>query len=404
MTKRTNFQIELTYGGVHASYWMSSCALTGFTAVYLDYIGFSNTQIGVTSSLVYLFSVTLQILVADFSDKHFSVPLKAIIACMYAAAVLSAMFLWAPLPVAAMMLAFALAQAFLSSIDCFISASIMQFTNLGRPLTYGWPRSFGSVAYALLAFTLGILIEKHSPAFLIPLFMVLSVLGVVMILLIPRPEQYASPEALARYQNKENPVKISYREMLSGNPTLVLLLLAILLSSTGYSPSFMFAIRLFERMGGGAKNVGINSFFSASMELPALMLSLYLAKHFKIRTLVSASILFHFFRMLALVMIRTPVPAYVIACFQGLNNGIYLFATLEFANRIVRPGEQVRAQSLLAFSKTLGSVAGNAIAGRLIDAYGLDAMYLTGAGLCLLGGVLVLLCSRSYVRQFPDET
>lgn len=397
--KRSLFGIELITGGVQGSYWMSACTMSCFTAIYLDYLGFSNARIGVTSSLIYLFTMVLQIVIANYSDAHFSVPIKYIITAMHVAAIIfAAVVNYLPMPVAVMMFVYSIAQAFSGAIDCFISAMIVQFNNLGLPIRYGWPRSFGSVFYALLAFFLGFAIEKYTAKLLMPLFILLTLLAIGIVLLVPVPKQYAAPDQLALFAGADKKKSVSYRDMLLGNKTLLLLLAALFLSAVGYAPSFMFSIRIFERVGGNSSNVGINSFFSAFMELPALVLSAKLLQKFNCRRLLVFSLFFHVLRLALMMLSGGAVPIYIISCFQGMNNGIYMVSAMNFANEIVGNGEMVRAQSAIAFSKTLGYVAGNALAGAILGWGGVQTMLGIGIGFCLLAAIVLLICVRANER------
>lgn len=396
-------RLECKSAAVQGTYQLCNCAIGGFTAIYLAYNGFSNTQIGLTSSLVYLFSVTIQLLLADYSDAHVASPIKYIISGMYIAAIaLAAAVNYIPMPIAAMMVVFALAQAFSSATDCFISAMMMQFTNLGIPVRYGWPRSVGSITYAILALVLGWIIEEHSPAIVMPLYVGLAAAGIIAVSFMPQPVRYSDPKFRgAVFQEKKH---ISYRQMLSGNPTLILFIASICLCSAGSSPSYMFLIRVIERLGGNSSTLGLALFLQAVMELPSLCLSTYFVKKFDRRTVLMIAVGIRLVRLVGITFAPSLAVFFIITCIGGFGNGLFMFASVEFANSIVHDGERVRSQSLLAFSNTLGSVIGNGVAGLIIDALGLTFMLGSGSVLCLLGVVLMCICASVCAKQFKKES
>lgn len=388
-------RLEVNCAFIHGTYWMSYCTIGGFMAVYLAYKGLTDSHIGLTSSLVYLIGIILQLTIANFSDSHFSVPIKYIITGMYVAAMIfAAMVNYVPMPVALMMIAFSLAQAISHATDCFINAMIVQFNNLGVSVKYGWPRSIGSALYALMALVMGIAIEKHSPAIIMPVFVLIAIPGILAVLFLPKPAQYAKPEMLETYSQKSKGEKVSIPGMLTGNPTFVLLLVGLFVAAVGFQPCNIFMIRIFERVGGGADNLGINNFFSSAFQLPVLCLSAVILKKVKCRNLVFTTIVIHCIRLFLLIFCNSVVPIYIISALSGINEGLYVFSTLEFANSVVRENEKVRAQSLIAVARTLGNVVGNSIAGVLIEGNGVQSMLGFGTCMCIVAGVIMFFCLR----------
>lgn len=396
-------RIETNCAFIHGTYWMSYCTIGGFMAVYLAYKGLSDAQIGLTSSLVYLIGIFLQIVIANYSDAHFSVPIKRIVISMYLAAVVFAASVnYLPLPIAFMMIAFSLAQAFSHATDCFINAMIVQFNNLGLPVKYGWPRSFGSALYAVTALILGFVIEAFSPEIIMPLFILIAIPGILAVMLLPKPVQYAAPETLSAYSQKASAEKISFFRMLTGNPTLILLVGSLFIAAIGFSPANIFMIRIFEGIGGGSSNLGVNNFFSAAFQLPALCLSAVILKQFKCRNLVFTTIISHCIRLFLLLLCNSAFPIYLISALSGINEGIYVFSTLEFANSIVRENEKVRAQSVIAVSRTMGNVLGTSIAGVLIEASGVQLMLAFGGCMCFAAGIIMFFCIRADSKRLTE--
>lgn len=398
-TKRRALHIERISALVHGSNQLAFCAMGSFTAIYLGFLGFTDSEIGFTSSLVSLFAVAIQLLLADFSDKHSSLPLKYIVTGMYAAGiVLAAAVNFLPLPIAAMMLVYALAHAFSNAMDCFISAMIMQFANAGIPVRYGWPRSVGSVTFALLALGLGWVIEEQSPAILMPLYMILAVIAMTVVCFMPSAPK--SPEAAANRQSREN--KISYPQMLKRNPTLLLFILAMCVCSLGNSPSYTFLIRIVERLGGNASTLGLALFLQACMELPSLCLSSFFVRKFRRRTLLTMVMALRLVRILGIMLAPNLTVFFLVTCVGGFNNGISMFASVEFINSIVSDGERVRSQSLLSFTNTFGSVVGTALAGVILDSLGLGIMLGSGCAIVACGMGLMLVCARLHRKGFGN--
>lgn len=76
------------------------------------------------------------------------------------------------------------------------------------------------------------------------------------------PDPYAGKDvkALATARGRT-----TYRQMLQGNPTLLVFLGCILLNGIGNTASYTFIIRVVERLGGGTAEYGLSEFIRAGV-------------------------------------------------------------------------------------------------------------------------------------------
>ena len=387
-------RVEVHYATVQGTYWASNCTLRGLMAVFLSYHGLNDSQIGYTSSLVYVFTITLSLLLSAWADRHPLSPLKRTVAALYILALAAAGSLYLiSLPILLMMAVYALNCCFHNCADSILNALMMQYVDNGIPARYGWPRGVGSITYATMAWVLGVLMERYTPDIILPVFLALCGLSLLALIFLPDP----GPRKI-----REAAPKVSYPEMLRGNPTLVLLLCACIFSGMGQTSATTFLIRVVEKLGGTSRELGIAMFIQAGVELPMMFASGWLLKRFSPRGLL---VLSFFASGLRLIMLRfapnLPV-LYLIMFFSMFCFGIYGFASVLFVNGIVGQQEKVRAQSLLSLCYTggIGGILGNLLAGILIGPLGMDRVLVLSASLCMAGAVFMLLCCRQYHKQF----
>ena len=387
-------QVERRYAAVQGTYWAANCTLRGLTAVFLTYHGFSDAQIGYTSSLVYCLTITLSLLLSAWADRHPNSPLKRTITGLFLCGLAAAAVLYAlPVPMLMLMLVYALNCCFHNCADSILNALMMQYVDNGIPARYGWPRGVGSITYATMAWVLGVLMERYTPDIILPIFLGLCGLSLLALAFLPDP----GPRKL-----REKQAKVSYVHMLKNNPTLVLLLVACILSGMGQTSATTFLIRVVEKLGGTSKELGVAMFIQAGVELPMMFASGWLLKRFSARGLL---VLSFFSSGLRLVMLRfapnLPV-LYGIMFFSMFCFGIYGFASVLFVNSIAGPQEKVRAQSLLSLCYTggIGGILGNLLAGVLIGPLGVDRVLVLSAALCMAGAGVMVLCTRQYHKQF----
>lgn len=386
--------IEVNYAAVQGGYCAGNCALTTFTAVFLTWKGFSDSQIGYTTALIYGATMALQLLVASYMDRHPSLALRRAIALLSLVSfALAALLCLLPLPLLLMMTAYTFACAVDNSRASLLTAVMMQYLNAGIPVRYGWPRGVGSISYALMAALLGTLMERFSPAILLPFFLVLNLVSILFLLLMPPAENRPLPPRPAKQD--------SYLRMLRDNPALTLLLCAAALSAMGQCCASTYLVRVVESLGGSEQELGLAILLQSGVELPAMLLSSRLLRKWSPRQLLT----FSFFATAGkLVLIRFSTSLtmlYLVLLTSVCCFGIYGFASVLFANSLVPEEQCIRAQSLLALSYTsgLGGILGNLLGGTLIQRVGLRPLLLISALLCTCGAVVMLLCVRQHRKM-----
>lgn len=386
-------RIEVNYAGVQSSFWMGVCAFGGFTALYLSYRGFNDTQIGMISSSVAVLTIIFQLLLSSFSDRRPDIPLKRSIAILYVLAIVMAGLLAAiPMPLAMMALIFPLGSGFNATINGLLNALMMQYVNAGIPVNYGWPRGIASIAYALFALLLGSLVERYTPALLMPIFMVVAAIGIVTVLMMPDVYTLSGRKAAPFIKEREGG-QTSYRQMLSRAPVFSLFLLASVLTYTGQSGCFLFLVRVVESVGGGGKELGLSMFIQAGIELPIMLLSPVLLKRFKPHNVLTFSFFFYALRALTLALANSIGMVYLAMGLNFFCFGIYGVASVYFVNDLLPAGEKVRAQGLVVLSGSVGGIISSLFSGMIIDRWGLKTMLLLSALVAGMGFLVMLVAA-----------
>ena len=270
---------------------------------------------------------------------------------------------------------------------------MMQFVDNGIPARYGWPRGIGSITYALMAWVLGVLMEKHTPNIILPVFLVLCSISLIALFLLPDP----GPRKL-----RESAPQVSYLTMIRRNPTLALLLCACILSGIGQCAGSTYLIRVVEKLGGTSAQLGLAMFIQAGVELPMMFASGRLLKRFTARGLLTLSFFASAIKLLLLNLAPNLSVLYLVMAFSLFCFGIYGFASVLFVNSIAGEQEKVRAQSLLSLCYTggIGGIVGNLLSAVLIGAIGLRNLLFLSFGLCLAGAIVMLLCARRHHKYF----
>lgn len=376
--KAQALRVEINFAACESTYWVSFCTISGFIAVYLSHRGLTDTQIGLTTSFGSAMAIMLQLILSNVLDKHPNMAIKKLISTLFLIGIASIACLnFLPLPTAMMIVAYSTCYAMGLCNNGYLNAQLVQYNNAGLPARYGWPRGVGSFCYAVSAYVYGLLVEAYSPDILMPCYLVGTVVCIGCVMLMPDPHA-GMPVSAAKPQQRHT----SYREMLTGNPTLIVLLLCTLLNNVGNMAGYTFTLRVVERLGGSTVEYGVSEFIRAAAEVPALFASGLLLKHFKVKSMLSASFLFYGLRLLLMAVAPSIGVIYAASAVNMVCVGLSTFSSVLMVNSIVRDTEKVRGQSLYILCNSLGSIIGSAYAGAMIDHVGLTTMLLLSSVFC----------------------
>lgn len=381
-------RIDLNYALVQSSYWVTYCSIGSFAAIYLTWRGMNNTTIGFTASLYALLAIGIQLVVSDFCDKNLQIPIKYVITALFllsGAACLAMTFIGnSPFLLIGI---FAVAVALAMSISGYLNAQMVQLNNAGVPAHYGWPRGIGSLAYAIAAAMFGTAAEKYTPGILPKIFLAGAVICIISVLLMPK-----CPARLDSVIQKDlsEKIRISYVDMLKGNRTLCIFLVAVMLYGIGQTAGFTFTIRVMERIGKGTAEYGVSELIRAGMEMPMLFLSPLVMKKTSAKKTLYIAMFCGSVRIFTIACASSLFWVYAGSAMNICGSGFYIFGSVLYVNSITGPYEKVRAQSLVALCYSAGSILGNLYAGAVLDFAGLFIMLIGAAIFNLFAGLLMM--------------
>ena len=149
------------YAGVQAVLWMSICTATGFAAVYLQTLGYTNTQLGLILALGSLCSAALGLSLSAFLDAHPQWSAGRLLPRMLllqAAALVALLFSGAKGMVTSA--AYVLYVAFASVAVFLVQKLYVDLRHRRRSINFGVARGIGSLAYVLSSALLGAAAER----------------------------------------------------------------------------------------------------------------------------------------------------------------------------------------------------------------------------------------------------
>jgi PPP family 3-phenylpropionic acid transporter len=396
-SKNIGRKVNAGYCAIQSAFVSSISVWFGFITVILQSKGFNNAQVGITMALGASFSIILPPLIAMFYDRHRKIPLKVIVVAIVLVAMLcAAAAIFIQVPVALVMLIFALVNTATLTTMPLINAIAMQFENIGVPVNYGIARGLGSVGYAVFGYITGLLVEKLGVDVLSPFYILLLIVTAVFVLILKKPQRSGTEQVTEKTLMPTLKTSSEWKGFYK-NPACVFFFFAMACMTLNHGTLDTFQVSIIKSVGGTNSDYGMLMFVMASSEIPTMFMFKYLTKRFSYAQLMSVACLA--FAAKDVILLIAPSVGVVIAA-QGINMltlGLYLPASVYYANMVAPKGAEVQAQALFGgMAMGLGRIIGNLIGGVIIDFAGLDAMLVFSGVFVLIGFVLMQASNMKY--------
>lgn len=360
------------YAAIQASFWSAYGTLWAFIALLLEHYGFTSGQVGIVTSCATLCSVVLSPAVSSLLDTHARLENRHGAMAMLSLAAAVSLLVWLLPPAQPVVLGacFALIGTLLSSVPPFQNAMAMDANRCGLPVVYGFCRGVGSVSYAAAVLLLGFVLERRAPTLLLPLFAVLTAIGLFAMAGFRLPQRPPEEDTAA-------PAHRSIAALLRACPRFTLTLPGCLFFFAAHTVSNTYMNVLVGKVGGTASAIGTGLALSAVLELPSMTLVSRLRGRFSsgffLRLAAAAEIvkfvLYYFAPSMGVI--------YLGHCVQFFQFAVYAPATVYFVADTLPERDQLRGQSLIYVAGSgLGAALGGLIGGRLIEHGGIQSALL----------------------------
>lgn len=387
--------LTVRYSFIQGFFWMNFAVIMGFSSIYLLEWGFSNTEIGLLMAAAGAVSAILQPVAASYADTPASPSLKKIIAAFAAVLlVLAVMLLFIPERIWILTgLVYGGCIMLLQMLTPLINSLGMESMNQGKSLNFGVARGMGSVAYAIAAYVLGLVVAKAGAA-TVPVSMTLIFGGLLLSLALFPFEKGQTAERKTDQRGSGDPLYFFKRYkrfciVLCG--CVFIYLSHVLLNS--------FTFQIVNSKGGGSSEMGFAMALASMIELPTMFLFGYMVK--KVRADIWFRISGIFFMLKSLGTLLAPsIPVfYAVQILQVFGWALITVASVYYVNSVMEEQDAIKGQAYMTMTYTLGSVLGALIGGALIDRAGVKTMLVFGTASAFLGMVIILAAARNEKEQ-----
>lgn len=401
--------LNISYAGIQATYWMVYAVVGSFASVFLLARGYSNSEIGVILAVANVVAVVLQPMVADFADRSKKVSLVGLIELMTIIMLvfMAGLFVFQQKSLALSVI-FLMLLAWHTSLQPLINSLNFKLEESGLKINFGVARSMGSLAYSILCAFMGTLVEKYSVS-------IMPVSGVAVILMlmvsvfstkkmfdkaiaakIARGEVAAVATEAAKVEDEVE--EINLIDFLKRNKVFLILNIGVLGIFFSNNVLNNYMIQIVTNVGGDSEDMGRILSIMAFLEIPLMVCAGALRKKFSCELMLKIAAI-GFTVKIALHYVATSVAmVYFAQIFQLISFGLFLPVMVMFINEVMSKGEAVKGQAFFTMMSTVASIVGSLIGGVILDLSGAKMLTLI-ATIITAAGTVILIMSVDKVKK-----
>lgn len=374
-------KLQMKYNFLHIWYWVTSCTIYGYVAVFLQYKGLTNTQIGIVTGGGAVISIFVSPFISSLISKIKGLTIKKLMLILYMIMTVAFLCLTLlPLPAFLIMALYISLICLVVSNVPFLSTICMDYLKTGHYLNFGLSRGLGSISYAISAVVIGQFIEFFDPNVIAPVFIIFGILLIVLL--------FSMPDCKIEREEVSNDNDII--SFIKNYKIFFFILLGFAFSFAASSTLSTYLINIVKKLGGSTSLYGIAIFLMAASEMPVMAVTHSLLKKFKSETLLIVAITCYILRNFTICLAPHLVILLIGMMFQGVSYGLFTAVITYYVNDHIQPAHQMSGQTMIGIMTTgIGSTIGNVFGGILQDTFGLNSMLIFACILTLLGVIIV---------------
>lgn len=382
------FHYMLITGG----FWMGFCVLTAYAAVYLQGIGFSNSELGIILALGNVGGALLSSVLGARIDRNRKLRHATVVNVLLA--VQAALLVSLALHPVHDLFAAACYVLYMTTVLPVNAVNLDLCVRLERakaPLNFGLARSMGSGAFVVLSTLLGILTKAADNGHLL-----IPYAGMAVVLFqffgnrladrdLRQAEASAPPEAIVTRERSS-----SFIEFIRNNGRFCLMLFGTIILFTAHNMDGNFLINEVRNLGGDEAIMGYVAAFTAIVEMPVMIFASFLMKKWETVKYIRLSFVFFFLKILAYALAPNIPLFFAARLLQAPSYALYTVLIVSYADSRVAAKDSAKAQSLAFSMTTVGSVLASLLGGAMFDTAGVRTTMLIAAAVTFAGMLVSL--------------
>lgn len=376
--------LKARYNFLHLFYWFTVCCINGFIAVFLQYKGLSNTEIGIVSGGSCVATIFLSPFMSSLISKIKGLTIKRLMTYILVSTFFMYLIMaYLPIPVFLLMGLYIVMYALNLSTVPMLTMIAMNYINEGINVNFGLARGLGSASWATSALVFGQVISFVDTSILSVAYAFFSCLTLAIL--------YTLPESQVTQSQKKK--EGSVFTVIKKYKTFFFLLLGFCFMFAGATSLGTYLINIVKNLGGNTSLYGVCMFAMAFSELPIMMSVPRLMKKFNSVTLILVASIFYVLRNYTIGLAPNLVILIIGMMFQGLSYGLFTGVITYYVTFTLETQDQMAGQTMIGIMTSgIGSTLGNVLGGILQDTIGLNALFMFVYMMTALGTIIIFTC------------
>ena len=389
-------KLQMKYNLLHILYWMATCCIYGYVAVFLQYKGMSNTEIGIVSGSGCILTIFLSPFVTSLISKIKGLTIKQLLSIIYL--IIAGAFLTlalVDLSVILIMLLYVSMMSLIVSTVPFLSMIAMNYIQDGKEINFGLARGMGSISYAVSAVLLGQFIEFFNPTILAYVFVISAILDLVIL--------YSLPNTNVKQATHKKEGNIF--TIIKNYKVFFFILLGFSFMFAAATSLSTYLINVVKNLGGNTSLYGVAIFFMAASEMPVMAITPRLIRRYDSITLIMVAAFFYIIRNFTICLAPSLPVLFIGMMMQSLSYGLLTAVITYYVTYNLKSHDQMMGQTMKGIMTSgVGSTIGNLFGGILQDQYGLNMMFIFACLITIIGVIIIFSTGYFQKKQLNTPT
>ncbi len=387
---KANTKLNLEFSWTLGVFWASNGLVFNFAAVFLQYRGYSNYELGIILALGNVAAFLLQPVAAGYIDRRNKKPLLISSAAIAAISMLlsfAAVFI--PSACALLSAVYILMLATSILLQPLTNAMSTYLNTWGYSIKFARSRGVGSLCFALCMALLGVLTQKLSPEVVPVVYIILLVLLIAAIGIMVHQEKTMRLVPAKVFDNPEKAAS-SIGVFIRQNKRFCVYLLGVAMLFFSHSLLGNFMIEFLRPIGGNSGDMGNIFCIMALCELPAMLLFDRLLRRIRCSTLLKFSAVMFAVKQAAAWFASSLPMMYFAMCLQALSFAVFIPASVRYVEEVIKKRDSVKGQAFTTSMITLGSIFASYLGGYMLDNLSVSSTLMVGTVVASVGFLLIL--------------
>ena len=389
--------INVRYIIMQGAFFLLFCAAAGFISLFLQGIGFSESQIGVSVAVFSMITAAMQPIMGNISDRvKFFTWKRMLTYFSIIIIIVNILMIWVDdKGLKAVLLGIFFITGSLAVP--FINSAHYYYESIGEKIDFGVARGMGSGTFAVGALIIGNFANKFGIITIPYTGLITAILYFFTVLWLPYFEN-VEDDSSANIPT----TKVNLFNFIKKYPTFSLMLISVFFMYFSHNLIGIYLLQLIQSLEGNSGHLGAALAIQAIFEIPMLFAFTYIMKKVKVSSLMVISSVGYVVKAVMYAISTSVSMVYFAQTFQIFSFAILVAASVYYTGRMVSKEEQTTGQSLMASMSPAAMVAGSLAGGWMIEKWGISTMLIFNVVISAIGLLIGLLANASYKKRIID--